>query len=111
MSNPADGRGAPQAEGGPMTYLTTTNSPGDADTFRKVLERVGPHAEGLVARYAGTNERGLVVTSIWQSKAQADRFATERLLPALHEVVGDDLSGGTMIDCQAFDEYHGDHRS
>ena len=90
-----------------MTYIMTTNSQGDAESFRKVTERVERHAHGLVALYAGINDRGLAITSVWQSKAHSDRFAVEHLIPAIREVVGEDTGPGITVDFECFHEHTG----
>lgn len=72
-----------------MTYLMTANTPGDLDTFRAVCDLIDAHAVGLVARYAGENENGLAITSIWETKAACDRFTVEHLHPTLASLVGD----------------------
>jgi hypothetical protein len=89
-----------------MTYVLTTNFGGDAETYRKVLDRVGESPDGLLARYAGTNERGLAVTTVWQSKADSDRFTAEHLMPAIHEIAGPGPEPeGVFVDFEAFDEF------
>lgn len=87
----------------------TTNVPGDLHTYREVTERVLPHAEGLIAQYAGVNDRGLAITDIWESKAHCDRFAAEHLLPTLRELLGERLGQGEglTVDFIATDEYPG----
>ncbi len=54
------------------------------DDFRKVSsEHNSPQdVDGLLAWAAGTDENGLNVVSIWQSKAHQERFAAEQLFPA-----------------------------
>jgi hypothetical protein len=90
-----------------MTYLMTTNSPGDAKTFLKVTERVERHAQGLLALYAGINERGLAITSVWESKAHSDRFTVEHLIPAIRELVGEGAGVGITVDFECFHEHTG----
>ena len=90
-----------------MTYLITMNSSGDAETFRKVNERVEPHAHGLLALYAGVNDRGLAITSVWQTKAHSDRFTVEHLIPAIREIVGEPTGGGLTVDFECFHEHMG----
>jgi hypothetical protein len=95
-----------------MTYVMTTNTPhGEPDTYRKIVERVSSHADGLIARYAGMSEAGLAITTVWQSKAHSDRFTAEHLLPALREINGAPGGGpGTTIDFEAFDVEQRDQR-
>ena len=90
-----------------MTYLITTNSPGDAETFLKVSERVEQHAHGLLALYAGINDRGLAVTSVWESKAHSDRFTVEHLIPAIRDLVGEPTGAGITVDFECFHEHMG----
>ena len=94
-----------------MTYLMTTTSPGDLDTFRLICQRVDPHTTGLIARYAGMNDRGLLaITSVWESKAACDRFTVEHLLPALATVFGPDIpppgETGQLVEFDCVDELH-----
>ncbi len=89
-----------------MAYVVTTNSTGDPETYRTITERVEPYAEGLIARYAGTTERGLAITAVWASKAHADRFTAEHLVPALRDVFGDRPFDGLTVDFDTFDEFH-----
>ena len=106
MSNPADGRHLAMADGVGMTYvMTTTTEHGDLETFRKVNARCQGQADGLVALYAGTTDRGLAITAVWESKAQSDRFTTEHLEPAIREIVGDTGGGGGLfVDFEVVDE-------
>lgn len=89
---------------GGMTYIISTNSPGDEATFRKVGDLVERQPDGLVALYAGTSGAGLSVTAIWRSKAQADRFAAEQLMPALRQVVPDGGPPAAMIEYETFED-------
>lgn len=92
-----------------MTYLLTNNGLGDMDTFRRITERVDPHAEGLIARYAGMNEHGLAITTVWTSKAACDRFTAEHLLPALEAVLGSPIptrGDGVVVDFDVLEEAH-----
>ena len=87
-----------------MTYIISTNSPGDEATFNKVGDLVGDHTDGLVALYAGASGSGLSVTAIWETKAHSDRFTAEKLLPALQQL---GVAGGpptTMIEFETFAE-------
>ena len=64
------------------------------EQFDQVVAQLGDRPEGMQARYAGTTEDGsLRVISVWESKAHADRFMTERLGPALAAVLGPEPAG------------------
>ena len=91
-----------------MTYVQTINGNGDAEGYLQIVERVHAHADGLIARYAGMNDRGLAITSVWESKVHADRFTVDHLMPAIREVIGDAMDEGppaTMIDYSTFEEF------
>ncbi len=88
-----------------MTYITVSQVP---DLPYADYEKVGvalgdDRPEGLLARYAGETEDGFAVVAVWDTKAQADRFATERLEPAVHQVHGPDLPPGQFMGCEALD--------
>ena len=92
-----------------MTYIITTNGAGaDFETYRKIADRVQPHAHGRIAHYAGMNKTGVAITTVWESKAHSDRFTTEHLLPALRDIVGAAANGGPgiVVDFEATDEFH-----
>jgi hypothetical protein len=85
-----------------MTYIISTNNSGDEETFRKVGDIVGNGAEGLIALYAGASGDGLSITAVWETKAHSDRFAAEKLMPALRQL---GVAGGppsTMIEFETF---------
>ena len=89
-----------------MTYLITTNHDGDPETYRKICERIDGHTDGMIARYAGMNDRGLAITVVWESKAHSDRFAAEQLFPALHDIAGPGHEHpSTVVDFEAFETY------
>lgn len=51
--------------------------------YRAIDEQLGePRAVGLVSEAAGSNDTGLHVITVWDSKSDHDRFINERLLPA-----------------------------
>jgi hypothetical protein len=78
-----------------MQYITVATPPfGDIHEFDRVVASVGGPAEGMVARYAGATADGsLRVVTLWESKAHADRFFTDRLGPALAEVLAPEPVG------------------
>jgi hypothetical protein len=67
-----------------MTYasITVAERLTMAD-YRIVDEQLGePRAVGLLSEAAGSNDAGLHVITLWDSKADHERFITERLVPA-----------------------------
>ena len=86
-----------------MTYIISTNSPGDEATFRKVGDLVESKPAGLVTLYAGASGDGLSVTAVWESKAQADRVAAEQLVPALQQLGVQPGTPSSMIEFEAFE--------
>jgi hypothetical protein len=85
-----------------MTYIISTNGPGDEATFRKVGDLVGDRPEGLVALYGGASDAGLSITAVWESKAKADRFTAEKLFPALRQLGVEPGAPTSMIEFETF---------
>jgi hypothetical protein len=53
------------------------------DDYRTVAEHLGAEpAEGLLTEVAGRNDAGLHVITVWDTKADHERFVNERLIPA-----------------------------
>jgi hypothetical protein len=78
-----------------MQWIAVATPPfGSIEQFDAVLARVGPEPTGLEARYAGQADDGkLRVVTIWESKADADRFFATTLGPALATVLGPEPVG------------------
>jgi heme-degrading monooxygenase HmoA len=57
------------------------------EDFRRVSAKHNPpqDIDGLLAWAAGTDEDGLNVVTVWQSKAHQERWAAEQLFPAFQE--------------------------
>ena len=53
--------------------------------------------DGLLVHSAGPAEAGWYVYDIWESREQFERFANERLMPALQEVLGEPPPGGPQF--------------
>ena len=79
-------------------WITVATPPfTDIERFDEVVAHIGQDPDGMLARYAGATEDGsLRVVSLWESKAHADRFATERLGPALAAVLGPEPAGAPL---------------
>jgi hypothetical protein len=81
-AQPAKGRTA-------MTYIHIAKVKGlSVDDFRRVNDKMTAPADtdGLLVIAAGADGNGLVVTSVWQSKAQKDRYEAEQLLPTFQSL-------------------------
>lgn len=92
-----------------MTYLMTTNTDGNLDIFRAIAKKLDPQTTGLIARYAGLNELGLAVTSVWETKVACDRFTADQLLPALQAVLGDPIPASQVnqvVGFESVEEFH-----
>lgn len=85
-----------------MTYIISTNGPGDEATFRKVGDLVGDRPEGLIALYGGASGAGLSITAVWESKAHSDRFTAETLFPALRQLGIEPGTPTSMIEFETF---------
>ena len=86
-----------------MTYVHVSTTRGRTiDDFRAVTAKHNPpqDIDGLLAWAAGSDEDGLHVVSVWESKAHANRFEAEQLFPAfqalgLMSVAADDMDFST----------------
>lgn len=82
-----------------MSWMSIATPPFDAlEKFDEVTTRVGDTPQGLEARYVGRADDGtLRVVTVWETRADADRFFTDRLAPALAEVLGPEPAGAPAI--------------
>lgn len=89
-----------------MTYVHVTRTPGKGmDDYQEILRHVGDEpVSGRTAHYAGTENGSLLIVDVWESRADADRFAAERLFPAFA------AAGGPPADTLilAYDVEHAD---
>lgn len=71
-----------------MPYAMVSQNHGvGIDVHHAVNRELGDEpVEGLIATYAGTGPDGLCVISVWETKAHADRFTTEQLIPTLQRL-------------------------
>ena len=80
-----------------MTYAFIQDVPIDAATYDRIVTDLGPEqAPGLIVHIALERpEGGLRYIDVWESEADWDRFAEERLHPVvhpmLHAVFGDEI--------------------
>lgn len=71
-----------------MAHIHVSKSKGQTiENFRMVSARHNPpqDIDGLLAWAAGTDENGLHVVTVWQSRAHQERWAAEQLFPAFQE--------------------------
>jgi hypothetical protein len=84
-------------------HITAANGP-TIDDFRAVSAKHNPpqDIDGLLAWAAGTDDSGLHVVTLWQSKAHKDRFEAEQLLPAFQAMgLTDVVSNSEFAECEA----------
>jgi hypothetical protein len=80
-----------------MTYSFTQDVPIDATFYKRITDALGDEPpKGLVTHLAIERpEGGLRYIDVWESEADCNRFAEERLHPVVHgllyEIFGDDL--------------------
>jgi len=72
-----------------MTYAFTQDVPIDAVLYQKVLDRLGDDPpKGMIVHVAIVRpEGGLRYIDVWESEADWDRFAEERLHPVVHPLL------------------------
>lgn len=70
-----------------MTYLMTHFWPGGTEEqYRATIAVVHPDGglpEGQTFHTAGPTEGGFLIAAVWRSKADADHFMSEVLMPAM----------------------------
>ena len=65
------------------------------DDHEKVAALIGDQKpDGLILRAAGEVDGRWKAVSIWESKDAYERFAEERILPAVKEALGDEMAAG-----------------
>jgi len=72
-----------------MAYVHISKSKGRGiEDFRAVSAKHSPpqDIDGLLAWAAGSDEDGLHVVTVWQSRAHEERWAAEQLFPAFQEL-------------------------
>jgi hypothetical protein len=70
-----------------MPYTHVSHVPGHSlSDYQAVAEVLGPQTpEGGLALIVGEADGALHIIDVWDSKAYADRFAAERLIPAFRQ--------------------------
>ena len=81
-----------------MAYALIMEFDVDLDTHIRIGEAVGDEPiEGLIVHAGGPTDRGVYSLDVWESKDAADRFISERLMPAV-EAMG--LAGGPPLSAE-----------
>jgi len=72
-----------------MTYAFTQDVPIDAGMYHRIVDGLGDGPpEGLIVHLAVERpEGGLRYFDVWESEADWDRFAEERLHPVVHPLL------------------------
>ncbi len=67
-----------------MSYVHVSRSPGvGLAEYERVERELGPEpVAGHQSHHVGVVDGALIVVDVWESPADADRFAAERLFPA-----------------------------
>lgn len=81
-----------------MPYAVIVDSPATIGFHREIVARLGDDQPGFIARFAGETTSGLRVISVWESKADADRFFSEQMGPLLAELLGPDRGEAQITD-------------
>jgi hypothetical protein len=81
-----------------MHISIATPSFASVDEVDAVIAKLDGPPEGLNARYIGTADDGqLRVVSLWETKAHAERFLTEKLGPAVAAALGPEPNGASDV--------------
>jgi hypothetical protein len=85
-----------------MSYVHVSRSPGvGMDAYEKVQRELGPAPKaGQISHHVGVVDGTLVIVDVWHSRADADRFAAERLFPAFERA---GVAPGASVDITAFE--------
>ena len=78
-----------------MPYAFTQDVPIDAAVYRRILDGLGDDPpKGLIVHLAVERpEGGLRYVDVWESEADWDRFAEERLHPVVHPLLARRFDG------------------
>ena len=92
-----------------MAHIHIAAAPGvTIDGFHAVAAKHNPpqDIDGLLAWAAGTDENGLHVVTVWQSKAHQDRWAAEQLFPAFQSLGMTDVASNMEVTEYDADEFY-----
>jgi hypothetical protein len=87
-----------------MAYALIMEFDVDLETHIRIGEAVGDDpVEGLIVHAGGASPRGVYSLDVWESKDAADRFISERLMPAV-QAMG--LADGPPLSVQDYELPH-----
>jgi hypothetical protein len=93
-----------------MAYVHIAKSKGrSTEDFRTVAAKHNPpqDIDGLLAWAVGSDENGLHVVTVWESKAHEGRFEAEQLFPAFQAVgIAADVMANTEFTQYEADELY-----
>ena len=92
-----------------MAHIHVATTPGATiDGFRAVAAKHNPpqDIDGLLAWAAGTDDKGLNVVTVWESKAQMDRWAAGQLFPAFQSLGMTDVTSSSEFTEYDADEFY-----
>jgi len=92
-----------------MTFIHITLTPGATiENFRAVAAKHNPpqDIDGLLTWAVGADADGLHVVSVWESRAQMDRWEAEQLLPAFQALGMPDVKAHTQFTAYDADEFY-----
>lgn len=84
-----------------MAYAQLMEFDVNLATHIKIGEAVGDEPiQGLIVHAGGASDRGVYSLDVWESKDAADRFLSERLMPAI-QAMG--LAGGPPLSVEDYE--------
>ena len=88
-----------------MPYVHISRAPARSlNDFRAIRDEAGADsAPGHIGMVAGEADGELHIVDVWESKAQADRFAAEQLFPAFHRTGRGPGADATYIEFETDD--------
>ncbi len=88
-----------------MTYAFTQDVPIDATAYQQIVDGLGSEAPpGLIVHIAMTRpEGGLRYVDVWESEADCDAFAEDRLHPVVHPMLAQVFGEANMPEEPARD--------
>jgi hypothetical protein len=89
-----------------MAILKIIQPPVPMEVYDAVSAKVdtqGDPPDGLILHCAGDLNGKWQIVEVWESEEQADRFADERLSPAISEVAGEDAPNRAEAEVASYE--------